>query len=91
MSRAFLKSYNSSDKYNLFMKATRLDLIGDNYKKAMEQCSESQDELKEAKNHLKEQDRVINALKRKIKTLESLEQEREKLKALENELKWAKV
>lgn len=34
VSRTFLVSSNAADKYSLFMKATRLNIIGQNYKDA---------------------------------------------------------
>ena len=46
VSRSFLVTASPSDKYNLFMKATRLETINNNYKEAYQLNEDSRRRLK---------------------------------------------
>lgn len=46
VSRTFLVNSKADEKYNLFMKATLLDTIEDNYKEALQICEEEYERLK---------------------------------------------
>ena len=46
ISRSFLVSSSAAEKYTLFMKATRLDLIGQNYKDAHNSNEDSHQRLR---------------------------------------------
>lgn len=45
VSRTFLVASKPAEKYSLFMKATFLDTIEDNYKEALHICQEEHDKL----------------------------------------------
>lgn len=45
VSRTFLITSKPYEKYNLFMKATLLDTIENNYKEALEMCEEEYEKL----------------------------------------------
>lgn len=47
ISRTFLVSSKSEEKYELFMKATFLDIIGNNYKEANLTCQEEYGKLQQ--------------------------------------------
>jgi DNA polymerase III gamma/tau subunit len=47
VSRTFLVTSKPSEKYNLFMKATFLDTIENNYKEALQICEEEYERLKQ--------------------------------------------
>ncbi|XP_014205364.1 structural maintenance of chromosomes protein 6 [Copidosoma floridanum] len=89
VSRTFLVSANSSDKYKLFMKATRLDVIGENYRKAAESSEVTKQSLQEARKHLSENENDIARIKKKLKALDSLVETREEYNSVNNEIMWA--
>lgn len=48
VSKTFLVSSKSEEKYELFMKATRLDVIGNNYREAIISSEEASKKLEQA-------------------------------------------
>ncbi|XP_014236260.1 structural maintenance of chromosomes protein 6 [Trichogramma pretiosum] len=91
VSRSFLSSTGSDDKYKLFMKATRLDVIGENYKIAIKECNEADLRLKDAQGYLNESQKDIEDLEHKLNELNSVDELKDKLKLCQNEIKWVKV
>ena len=90
-SRDFLAATSSTGKYQLFMQATRLSDIGENYKKAIESSVEAQRELNEANKYLNKQKKDINQLEKRLKAIESLDGIKSEHENMNKELKWAKV
>ncbi|XP_011496853.1 PREDICTED: structural maintenance of chromosomes protein 6 [Ceratosolen solmsi marchali] len=91
VSRSFLVTAESQDKYKLFMRATRLDIIGNNYKEAIISSENARLRLQEAQKYLNENRKEITELKKKLKALESLEDIKKEYENLQKELHWATV
>lgn len=90
-SRSFLKSKKPEDLYQFYMKATRLDILRDNYKEAVKTCDNAKTNLTHAMKFMKENEKILEDLEQKLKALESLDQYREERQELELEILWAAV
>lgn len=91
VSRTFLVTSKPDEKYNLFMKATLLDSIENNYKEALYICEEEYDKLKQYSAALSQVKAEIQKLKESIHRLEGMDDWRVELNNLEMELQWAKA
>lgn len=91
VSRSFLVTAGPKDKYDLMMRATRLDVINANYKQAATASDDSKFKLKEAMQFLSEDEKEIKKLEKKVKALQSLENVKNEHNTLERELPWAMV
>ena len=91
MSRSFLVSAGPEDKYKLFMKGTRLDEIGDNYKNAINTSEETRRRLIEARKDLEVNNKDLKNLKKKLRALESLDEVRNEYENLKKDFQWAMV
>ncbi|XP_070161215.1 structural maintenance of chromosomes protein 6 [Polyergus mexicanus] len=91
VSRTFLVSSKADEKYNLFMKATLLDSIKNNYKEALEICEGEYDKLKIHSEALLQVKTEIEKLKENIHRLEEIDESRAELNNLEMELEWSKT
>ncbi|XP_076243651.1 structural maintenance of chromosomes 6 [Calliopsis andreniformis] len=89
ISRTFLVSSKPEEKYELFMKATLLDVIGHNYKEAELTCKEDYDKLKQYNEILSETRKEIDQLKQNIKRAEEVDKLRDEAINLDMELVWA--
>ncbi|KAG7209626.1 hypothetical protein KM043_011277 [Ampulex compressa] len=88
ISRTFLTSSKPEEKYNLFMKATLLDVIGNNYKEAEKICCEEYDKIKQYNEILADARKEVELLKETIKKIEGINKLREQVVYLEKELCW---
>ncbi|KAK0079239.1 hypothetical protein PV326_008874 [Microctonus aethiopoides] len=88
-SREFITTSNSSKKYILFMKATQLDIIGENYRQAMIISSDTKRHLDNTSEQLKSEQNEIESLEEKLRMLKSLDETRKELDALQIELLWS--
>ncbi|XP_066600099.1 structural maintenance of chromosomes protein 6 [Prorops nasuta] len=88
VSRSFLVSSKPSERYQLFMKATRLDVIGNNYETALFTSLETREKLKEVNMKLSKIKEEIDHLKKCIKKSEEVTKLRSNLIDIENELIW---
>ncbi|XP_072747857.1 structural maintenance of chromosomes protein 6 [Anoplolepis gracilipes] len=91
VSRTFLVTSKADEKYNLFMKATLLDAIKNNYNEALEICEGEYDKLQQHSQALLQVKKEIEKLKDHIRRLEEIDVSREELNNLEMELQWAKA
>ena len=91
VSRSFLISAGPEDKYKLFMKATKLDEIGDNYRNASDASEKTRQRLLEARKFLEENEKDLKHLKKKLRALESLDEARNEHENLQKDLQWAMV
>jgi transcriptional/translational regulatory protein YebC/TACO1 len=91
VSRTFLVTAESQDKYKLFMRATRLDIIGDNYKQAILASENTRLRLQDAQKYLNKNKNEIAELKKKLKVLESLDDVQKEYQNIQEELYWATV
>ena len=73
------------------MRATRLDVIGENYKSAIKSSEEAKARLDEANKHLNTTKKQIDELKKKLETLESLDRSKKEHEKLLQERNWAMV
>ncbi|EFN87370.1 Structural maintenance of chromosomes protein 6 [Harpegnathos saltator] len=90
VSRTFLISSKSEEKYNLFMKATLLDIIENNYVEALQICMEENEKLKQYYEALSQVKAEIEKLKDDIQKMEQMDESRAELTNLEErELPWA--
>ncbi|XP_025269792.1 structural maintenance of chromosomes protein 6 isoform X2 [Camponotus floridanus] len=89
VSRTFLVSSKADEKYNLFMKATLLDTIKNNYEEALEICEGEYDKLKVHSEALLQVKTEIQKLKENIHRVEEIDESRTELNNLEMELQWA--
>ncbi|XP_012142309.2 structural maintenance of chromosomes 6 isoform X1 [Megachile rotundata] len=89
ISRTFLVSSKPEEKYELFMKATLLDKIGNNYKEAELVCQEEHEKLKHYTETLSEARKEVEQLKLNIKRAEEIDKLREEVVNLDMELFWA--
>ncbi|OAD58463.1 Structural maintenance of chromosomes protein 6 [Eufriesea mexicana] len=89
ISRTFLVSSKPEEKYELFMKATLLDVIGNNYKEAELICEQEYEKLKQYNETLLEAREEIEQLKLNIKQAEGIDKFRDEAVNLEMELLWA--
>lgn len=91
VSRSFLITAGPKEKYDLMMRATRLNDISANYKQAMIASDDSRGKLKDAMVYLIDEEKEIKKLEKKVKALESLDKVRREYESLRNELPWAAV
>ncbi|XP_011701842.1 PREDICTED: structural maintenance of chromosomes protein 6 [Wasmannia auropunctata] len=91
VSRTFLVTSKPEEKYNLFMKATLLDSIENNYKEALDICKEENIKLTQYSATLSQVKEEIQKLEESIHRLEEMDESREELSNLEKELQWAKA
>lgn len=91
ISRTFLVSSKPEEKYELFMKATLLDKIGNNYKEAELVCQEEYEKIKHYNETLSEARKEVEQLKLNIKRAEEIDKLREEVVNLDMELFWAIV
>lgn len=91
VSRTFLVSSNAADKYSLFMKATRLNIIGQNYKDAHVCNEDSRRRLAVNERVMEETKTEIDQIKQSLQMLDSADEARETYKKLQIELFWAIV
>nr|XP_034181336.1 structural maintenance of chromosomes protein 6 [Osmia lignaria]XP_034181337.1 structural maintenance of chromosomes protein 6 [Osmia lignaria] len=89
ISRTFLVSSKSEEKYELFMKATFLDIIGNNYKEAELTCQEEYGKLQQYNETLSEARNEVEQLKENIKRAEGIDKLRDEVVNLDMELLWA--
>lgn len=89
ISRTFLVSSKPEEKYELFMKATLLDIIGNNYKEAELICEQEYEKLKQYNEILSEARKEVEQLKINIKRAEEIDKFRDEVITLEMELLWA--
>ncbi|XP_076300336.1 structural maintenance of chromosomes 6 [Lasioglossum baleicum] len=89
ISRTFLVSSKPEEKYELFMKATMLDVIGGNYREAQVICENEYTKLQQYNEILSEARNEIERLKENIKRAEEIDNLREEATSLEKELVWA--
>ncbi|XP_014472533.1 PREDICTED: structural maintenance of chromosomes protein 6 isoform X2 [Dinoponera quadriceps] len=91
VSRTFLINSKPEEKYNLFMKATLLDMIENNYIEALKICEEENEKLDQYYETMSQIKSEIEKLKDNISKVESMDESRAELTNLENELPWAIV
>ncbi|XP_076163825.1 structural maintenance of chromosomes 6 isoform X2 [Ptiloglossa arizonensis] len=89
ISRTFLVSSSQEEKYELFMKATLLDVIGHNYKEAELICQQEYEKLKQYNEILCETRKEVEQFKTNIKRVEEIDKWRHEVTVLEMELIWA--
>ncbi|XP_018392244.1 PREDICTED: structural maintenance of chromosomes protein 6 [Cyphomyrmex costatus] len=89
VSRTFLVTSKPEEKYTLFMKATLLDSIENNYMEALNICEEEYDKLKQYNETLYHEKKQIQKLEESIRRLEEMDESRAELSNLEMELHWA--
>ncbi|XP_071562510.1 structural maintenance of chromosomes protein 6-like [Temnothorax nylanderi] len=89
VSRTFLVTSKPDEKYNLFMKATLLDAIENNYKEALYICEEEYNKLRTYSAASSQVKGEIQKLKESIHRLEVMDESRAELSNLEMELQWA--
>ncbi|XP_046814733.1 structural maintenance of chromosomes protein 6 isoform X1 [Vespa crabro] len=89
VSKTFLVSSKSEEKYELFMKATRLDVIGNNYREAIISSEEANKKLEQANEVLHKTKEELDDLKERIQLLNEVDGLRNKLEDLHMELQWA--
>lgn len=85
----FLLQANSTKKYELFMKATQLETIGNNYKDALETSKASQEQLIQTDEQMKNEKQQIQQLELNIGRLDSVQRDQLHLEQLQSELRWS--
>ncbi|XP_044253818.1 structural maintenance of chromosomes protein 6 [Tribolium madens] len=90
-SRNFLNSNNPKNKFTLFMKATKLDSLSEEYKKIILHKRESLRLFEDKQKNFKKLKEELKELKRKIDNHKSIVGIREKIELMRIELLWAKV
>ena len=91
VSRSLLVLADSKDKYKLFMKATRLDEIGDNCRNAIDTSEKTRQRLVKARKYLKVINNNLKNLKKKLREHESLDEVRNEYENLKKDFQWAMV
>lgn len=89
ISRNFLNSKKPGDKYEFFMKATRLDRICEAYKIAQDMALGARERLQKKLDLIPEIKKDLDIYERKYKLLSSCTGLIEKLSAVNSELVWA--
>ncbi|XP_024886675.1 structural maintenance of chromosomes protein 6-like, partial [Temnothorax curvispinosus] len=89
VSRKCFVTSKPDEKYNLFMKATLLDGIENNYKEALYICEEEYNKLRTYSAALSQVKGEIQKLKESIHRLEEMDESRAELSNLETEFQWA--
>lgn len=85
----FLLQATPQKKYQLFMKATQLEIIGNNYREALATSQHSQGQLNETAERMHEESRKIQQLEQNIQCLDSIEEDQVQLSLFESEYAWA--
>ncbi|XP_008551546.1 structural maintenance of chromosomes protein 6 [Microplitis demolitor] len=88
-SATFLKDSNDSNRYELFMKATQLSTINDNYKSALIESQETTRILENTSKQMHQEKKEIEHLENNLRKLLSLDNIRAEYEAVQLELKWA--
>nr|XP_033327293.1 structural maintenance of chromosomes protein 6 [Megalopta genalis]XP_033327294.1 structural maintenance of chromosomes protein 6 [Megalopta genalis] len=89
ISRTFLVTSKPEEKYELFMKATLLDVIGKNYKEAKSICQIEYEKLQQYNEILSETRKEVERLKENIQRAEEIDTLHAEAGDLEKELVWA--
>ncbi|XP_050581038.1 structural maintenance of chromosomes protein 6 [Bombus affinis] len=89
ISRTFLVSSKPEEKYDLFMKATLLNVIGNNYREAELTCEQEYEKLKQYNKILADARKEVEELKKSIERAEEIDKFRDEVVELEKELVWA--
>ncbi|XP_058791643.1 structural maintenance of chromosomes protein 6 [Phymastichus coffea] len=89
--RSFLLTKKSDDLYKFYMKATRLDVVGENYRTAQSASDLAKCKLADSRKYLSDSENVIKTLRHKLQALQSLDIYREEYQQLKNEVLWAEV
>ncbi|XP_043593729.1 structural maintenance of chromosomes protein 6 [Bombus pyrosoma] len=89
ISRTFLVSSKPEEKYELFMKATLLNVIGNNYREAELTCEQEYEKLKQYNKILADVRKEVEELKKNIERAEEIDKFRDEVVDLEKELVWA--
>lgn len=90
-SRNFLSSSDPKNKFALFMKATRLETLADDYKKTNLNKKEVARILAEKQKNFEKLQDELNFIKKKIDNHRSADSIRDKIKLNQVELLWTKV
>ncbi|XP_044745596.1 structural maintenance of chromosomes protein 6 [Coccinella septempunctata] len=90
-SRNFLSSNDPKHKFSLFMKATRLETLSNEYKKVEVNLKNSKDMLEDKTNNIRKLQEDIRNLKAKIEQHKSVRNLKEEEVALQTEILWSKV
>ena len=91
VSRNFLNSKNSRDKYTFFMKATNLEQLRQAYAVALQQSKTAKEILGKKKSFLPSIERELKELEKKVDVFAKFNQKRDHLKFLLCELLWSMV
>lgn len=89
--RSFLNTDEPKHKFKLFKRATRLDLLQEEYRKLHANKVTAVDMLSEKKEALKKMEEEIAELKRKSDQHRSLADKNREVRTLEGELLWSRV
>uniref|UniRef100_A0A0C9RF88 Smc6_2 protein n=1 Tax=Fopius arisanus TaxID=64838 RepID=A0A0C9RF88_9HYME len=89
--KKFLIQPKGDRMYELFMQATQLNIIGKNYKEALQISKETQTRMQDTQRELQKNKNEIEAIEEKIKAIDNLESVRKKYEELECECLWARV
>lgn len=91
VSRSFLVSSTAQNKYELFMKATRLNIIGQNYNEARHCNDDSHRRLASTEQSMEETRAEIAQIQESLQMLNSADEARDNYEKLQIELYWAIV
>ena len=91
VARSFLTTGNASDKYKLFMQATQMDLIGENYREAQQASEEARKHLQSAVDYMAKSKEECHDLEKQLEMLDSVDTDREQVQKLTIDLAWAHV
>lgn len=89
--RSFLKDSEPKKLYELFLKATQIDVIIKKLDQCGQLCQESKTSLQAKKIALVAKNTEVNALKERYETLKSIEGLKNKVEKLKLEIAWARV
>ncbi|CAG9762184.1 unnamed protein product [Ceutorhynchus assimilis] len=90
-SRNFLSSNDPKNKFKLFTRATKLELLEENYKKIITNRRESAAILENKKAHFSKLEDEISTLNIKVKNHHSIKNLQDLMESLQSELVWAEV
>lgn len=91
ISRNFLNSKNPRDKYNFFMKATALEAIRNDYIKAHDSLTATQNDLKKKEQVLHNVQKELKELQDKVNMFKKIDEKKDQINELEKKLLWADV
>ncbi|XP_069682239.1 structural maintenance of chromosomes protein 6-like isoform X2 [Periplaneta americana] len=89
IARTFLNCSDPSEKFKLFLKATQLDVITQNFTESMHKRHVGSSIIKSKKESFKQAKAEVEELERKFKRLEAMRNHKAKARELESELYWA--